>query len=228
MLGREGIENLSFYEMTMKVFKVADIVGGEITFSGQGKSRAGDVAVILTNIEPAKEPNVDFTWKMEIEIRKGPETRFIHLDLPHVISMSDSLDTPLFIGNYKLVFFRDQLFMSERVPKTPTEREEIALRVKKAVYDGASDLAGLRAAVANIEAAIEYGKSGPRRVAISEDVKLVVWTRDGGACVRCGSKQNLHFDHVIPIAKGGGNSEANIQILCQTCNLKKTDKISTM
>jgi 5-methylcytosine-specific restriction endonuclease McrA len=28
------------------------------------------------------------------------------------------------------------------------------------------------------------------------------------------------------VAKGGGKTEANIQILCQTCNLKKSDKIA--
>ena len=114
------------------------------------------------------------------------------------------------------------------VAKNATEREEIVLRVKKPVYDEQADLASLRAAVANLEAAIEYSKSGPKREAIPEGVKLVVWTRDGGACVRCGSKQNLHFDHIIPLAKGGGNSEATIQILCQTCNLKRADKISTL
>lgn len=212
----------------MRVFKVADIVSGEITFSGQGKSWAQDVAAVLTNIEPVKEPNVDFTWKLAIEIGQGPAARSLKLDLAPAISMSDSLDAPLFIGNCRLVFFRDQLFMPERAPKNATEREEIVLRVKKALYDEEADLASLRAAVANIEAAIEYSKSGSKRQAIPEDVKLVVWARDGGACVRCGSKQNLHFDHIIPLAKGGGTSEANIQILCQTCNLKKGDKISSM
>lgn len=212
----------------MRIFKVADIVDGEITFSGQGKSRAPEVVAILTNIEPAKEPNVDITWKVGIGVGKGAAARSVQLDLPHCVSTSDSLDTPLFIGNCSLVFFRDQLFMPERPPKNAPEREEIVLRVKKAVYDDEAGLASLRAAVANLEAAIEYSKSGPRRDAIPEDVKLVVWTRDGGACVRCGSKQNLQFDHIIPLAKGGGNSEANIQILCQTCNLKKADKISTM
>jgi len=36
----------------------------------------------------------------------------------------------------------------------------------------------------------------------------------------------LHFDHIIPVAKGGGNTKKNIQILCQTCNLKKADHIA--
>jgi len=101
----------------------------------------------------------------------------------------------------------------------------VTLRVKKAIYDEEAELSSLRAAVANLEAAIEFRRSGPQRDPIPEDVKLLVWARDGGQCVRCGSQQGLHFDHVIPVAKGGGNSEANIQILCQTCNLKKSDKI---
>ena len=45
--------------------------------------------------------------------------------------------------------------------------------------------------------------------------------------MRCGSKDKLHFDHIIPVSKGGSNTEANIQILCGACNLKKSDKIGT-
>jgi hypothetical protein len=107
------------------------------------------------------------------------------------------------------------------------EREEIVLRTKKAVYDEEAEIGKIRAAVANMQAAIEFARSGPRRDSIPEDVKIVVWARDGGACVRCGSKQNLHFDHIIPVVKGGASSEENIQLLCKTCNLKKTDKIAT-
>ena len=65
-----------------------------------------------------------------------------------------------------------------------------------------------------------------KRQAISEDIKLLVWTRDGGACTRCAARQQLHFDHVIPVAKGGGNSAENIQLLCQPCNLRKSDKVA--
>ncbi len=97
--------------------------------------------------------------------------------------------------------------------------------MKKAVYDDEADLASLRDGVANLEAAAEYSKTGPKRDRIPEDVKLLVWARDGGTCVRCGAKQDLHFDHIIPVAKGGGNSSENIQILCKTCNLQKSDKI---
>jgi len=57
-------------------------------------------------------------------------------------------------------------------------------------------------------------------------VKLEVWKRDKGRCVKCGSQDNLHFDHIIPYSKGGSSLVAeNIQILCVRHNLKKRDKI---
>jgi len=57
-------------------------------------------------------------------------------------------------------------------------------------------------------------------------VKLEVWRRDGGRCVMCNAKDNLHFDHIIPYSKGGTSMDAkNIQLLCVRHNLEKRDKI---
>ncbi len=61
---------------------------------------------------------------------------------------------------------------------------------------------------------------------IPTSVKLEVWKRDKGACAKCGSKQNLHFDHIIPYSQGGSSKDpANIQILCAKHNLEKKDRI---
>lgn len=57
-------------------------------------------------------------------------------------------------------------------------------------------------------------------------VKLTVWKRDKGQCLKCGSDKGLHFDHVIPYSKGGSSKDpANIQILCGRHNLEKRDRI---
>jgi hypothetical protein len=60
-----------------------------------------------------------------------------------------------------------------------------------------------------------------RRI-IPSHVKLAVWKRDKGACVECGSRTNLHFDHILPYSKGGtSETEANIQLLCMKHNIQK-------
>ena len=61
---------------------------------------------------------------------------------------------------------------------------------------------------------------------IPSAVKLEVWKRDNGRCVICGSKDNLHFDHIIPYSRGGSSLVAeNIQLLCARHNIAKKDRI---
>lgn len=64
-----------------------------------------------------------------------------------------------------------------------------------------------------------------QRQHISDEEQIFVWNRDRGRCVKCDSNENLEFDHIIPLSKGGSNTARNIQLLCQTCNRAKGDKI---
>jgi hypothetical protein len=50
-----------------------------------------------------------------------------------------------------------------------------------------------------------------------------VFHRDGGRCRTCGKSDKLHVDHIIPRAKGGSDSMDNLWLLCDQCNLSKTD-----
>ena len=63
------------------------------------------------------------------------------------------------------------------------------------------------------------------RSAIPDDVKLLVWQRDGGQCVKCGSNVELQFDHIIPFSMGGASTPENLQILCGRCNRAKSNSI---
>ena len=61
---------------------------------------------------------------------------------------------------------------------------------------------------------------------IPGDVMQDVFIRDEGKCVVCGAKDNLHFDHKIPLSKGGSSKDPkNIQILCARHNLSKGNKL---
>jgi len=71
----------------------------------------------------------------------------------------------------------------------------------------------------------EENESRTSRKSIPDDVQIFVWKRDGGLCVKCGSNENLAFDHIIPHSLGGSDTRRNLQILCDTCNSKKGNKI---
>jgi hypothetical protein len=60
---------------------------------------------------------------------------------------------------------------------------------------------------------------------IPREVRQRVWQRYAGKCAECMATDYLEFDHIVPLAKGGNNSEQNVQLICRRCNLKKSDKI---
>ena len=65
-----------------------------------------------------------------------------------------------------------------------------------------------------------------RRRIIPTHIKLAVWKRDGGQCVLCGAKDELHFDHDVPYSLGGSSlTVANVQLLCARHNLEKGPRI---
>jgi hypothetical protein len=73
------------------------------------------------------------------------------------------------------------------------------------------------------EAPLPYEQT--TREPISEAVRSEVWRRDSGKCVKCGSKQSLEFDHIIPVSRGGATSARNLQLLCRSCNRAKSAAI---
>ena len=77
----------------------------------------------------------------------------------------------------------------------------------------------------NLEKVAEYPPKRPSPRYIPSEVRVKVWLRDGGKCKRCGAEDDLEFDHIVPVAKGGSNTENNVELLCRSCNSKKSDRI---
>jgi Holliday junction DNA helicase RuvB subunit len=71
----------------------------------------------------------------------------------------------------------------------------------------------------------ETREANEGRAAIPSDVRREVWRRDGGKCVKCGSRKNLEYDHIVPVSKGGSNTARNIELLCEKHNREKRDSI---
>jgi hypothetical protein len=59
------------------------------------------------------------------------------------------------------------------------------------------------------------------RIGIPERVRHEVWRRDHGCCARCGSRERLEYDHIIPVSRGGSNTARNVELLCERCNRAK-------
>jgi 5-methylcytosine-specific restriction endonuclease McrA len=65
---------------------------------------------------------------------------------------------------------------------------------------------------------------------------IYILKRDGWRCYICGcatprklrgtcAPNSPQVDHVIPIARGGAHTEANVRCICRACNIAKSDKL---
>lgn len=100
-----------------------------------------------------------------------------------------------------------------KVTGTPADQDELALRIEHAVLRQ-------RKALDRLRRELQAGTETPGdQETIPEDVRLLVWQRDGGRCVKCGSRRRLAFRRVIPAREGGGNAASNVQLICQRCVL---------
>jgi 5-methylcytosine-specific restriction endonuclease McrA len=54
--------------------------------------------------------------------------------------------------------------------------------------------------------------------------KQRVFDRDGRQCRYCGTDEMLQIDHIISRKHGGTHDLDNLQVLCRSCNLRKSSK----
>lgn len=98
--------------------------------------------------------------------------------------------------------------------------DQFADQIKEVLHEAGIDVFGLDLATdrGKIQKRIRQKKS-------LEKVRWKVWERDDFTCQKCGSRRNLHVDHIFPESKGGKTILKNLQTLCANCNIKKGSKI---
>ena len=166
----------------------------------------------------------DKTAEIEISTVLDANGKIIKLSFPvdkkalkendnEVLSLFTDTEFNLVKAKYHgLYLYKKNLFhvQTEMIDKHTTE--EAILTIKKMVLSEDAKIQKLKKEVELLERLSTQDFKNKRSI-IPDEVKLFVFNRDEGKCISCGSKENLQFDHIIPIAKGGSNSEENVQLL---------------
>jgi hypothetical protein len=120
-----------------------------------------------------------------------------------------------------LYFYKNNLY---GVDRNKYSIDEATMMIKEHFYKQNEKFTKLQKEIELFEK-IDSMEIQSSREPIPESVRFVVWRRDEGKCVKCGSNKGLEFDHIIPFSKGGSSTERNLQLLCEKCNREKSSKI---
>lgn len=166
----------------------------------------------------------DEEWKRACEAVNEANHRAIHANPKYKQAVNEFID----LQNREPQELQNRLWAYRKnvISLTSTEHEtlsEQALLVKHYVLRRARNYERVRREVEALENMEKL--EGTPREPIPESVRLFVWQRDRGQCVKCGSRERLEFDHIIPLASGGSNTERNIQVLCESCNRSKGSNV---
>jgi len=143
----------------------------------------------------------------------------VSLRIPAGVTLTLFEDETLY---YDYFLFMDRLFKIDKTIGDIEKKKEI---IKEYYYrEKEAGRFQLEELGEKVDQAREEAESDEER-RIPDSVKREVWRRDGGKCARCGSREKLEFDHIIPFSKGGSNTARNIELLCMDCNRKKSNRI---
>jgi 5-methylcytosine-specific restriction protein A len=94
-----------------------------------------------------------------------------------------------------------------------------ATKVRNSVFN----VIGILSADLNLHPMAKYLKrrvEADRHIA-DQKVRNRIFKRDKRKCRACGWRNSLSIDHIVAVARGGGDEDENLQTLCLKCNSKK-------
>jgi len=97
--------------------------------------------------------------------------------------------------------------------------EYIKLKVEEFIFLGKEEVTALKNKVSRLKEMTYL--SANKRNTIPDEILSFVLKRDRQECVSCGSKDNLQFDHILPVSRGGNDEPENLRVLCRSCNLSR-------
>jgi len=181
---------------------------------GQWEGKASELGTYAVSYEIKNDVSeikdlLDTTKKQQRHLRELQ--KFIDRDEKSFDVPPLDTNSPTYDGEMNLYLVTSSLILTIMISQALEQYEKLILdleiRLEKKLREG-------------------KGENSPNlRLSIPDDVKMFVWKRDQGKCVKCGSQINLEFDHIIPVSKGGSNTARNIQLLCESCNRKKSNNI---
>lgn len=194
---------------------------------------------VLTEISAGRLPTI--TAPPEIELHNGEiahfNSRATFIRTKQLVSgpRQDAFEGNATITDLRLVFSSSAIAFSVAHRKVIGLRElqggiELRTAAKGAGIYFFQDSPHLaipiyRTAIGRANQTITARQDGAPNRHIPRDVRQRIWQRYNGHCAECGASDYLEFDHIVPVAKGGSNSENNVQLLCRRCNLRKSDNI---
>jgi 5-methylcytosine-specific restriction endonuclease McrA len=141
----------------------------------------------------------------------------------------------------KFALIEQNLFAKHRLPE-PTYAAQVRCIVQYTSPQGQNsysrwhdwDFGQLRQGFAEMRRIREHQSTAgflrqQERNRMNANLRYQVLTRDNSRCQRCGASAlthgvTLHVDHIVPVSKGGKTVLGNLQTLCETCNLGKSNR----
>ena len=116
-------------------------------------------------------------------------------------------------------FRKNSREQKRRLRSTPEGRAINAFAVKRWRENNPEEWRAMRSNSYSKRKAAERGNESCS--VTTEEAKRIA----SSPCFNCGSKENIHLDHIVPLSRGGRHSIGNLQPLCQYCNLSKNNKL---
>ena|SRR6185312_5249815 len=146
------------------------------------------------------------TWALEASTT-APEQKLVLLLLANYANADN--DAPLDL---------ERLALASEMTVAQTEAALTALEARQLIWR----VVGSDGWTAHLNVPIRESGYVPE---LTKEERARALARLGRTCVGCGAKDRLEVDHIVPRSRGGRNDDANLQVLCRSCNASKGRKL---